>query len=225
MDKFYQEPLFPITVEAMNLTTGETNDGLPANNRLPKKLTQKFQRLRPPPMADDLPEFRVIRSARRKRSISAYRQNGIIEIHIPDRMSRKDELAVIPDMISKVLQREARSRSSDDVLERLAKQLLDDFLPDFHERPTGIAWRTMRERWGSCTTTDGTIRISHRLNGAPEYVIACVVFHELIHLRIPGHGADFHAILDRYPDKDRAESFLEGFEAGISAMPEPILHE
>ena len=223
VDNFHQESLFPTTVETMNPSVANTSESLPTSRSLPKKLTEKFQRLRPLP--DDLPEFRVIRSSRRKRSISAYRQNGIIEIHIPDRMSRKDELAVIPDMITKVLLREARSRSSDEVLEGLAELLLHDFLPDFHERPTAISWRTMRERWGSCTTTDGTIRISHRLNGAPEYVIACVVFHELIHLRIPGHGADFHAFLDRYPEKDRAESFLEGFEAGISAMPETIVDE
>ena len=157
--------------------------------------------------------------------MSAYRQNGIIEIHIPDRMSRKDEFAAIPEMIEIVLRREAKNRSSDQLLETMAADLLRRFLPDFHERPSSITWRNMRERWGSCTTGDGTIRISLRLNGAPEYVIACVVFHELIHLRIPGHGTDFQEFLDRYTDKDRAEAFLEGFEAGISAMPEPILHQ
>ena len=36
-----------------------------------------------------LPEFRVIRSSRRKRTLHAYRQNGVIEIHIPDRLSRR----------------------------------------------------------------------------------------------------------------------------------------
>ena len=104
----------------------------------------------------------------------------------------------------------------------MAAELIERYLPDFHERPTAITWRAMRERWGSCTTTDGTIRISLRLNGAPEYVTACVLFHELIHLRVPGHGSEFHAYLNRYPDKDRAEAFLEGFEAGLSASPDAI---
>ena len=36
-----------------------------------------------PSLPANLPEFRVIRSARRKRGISAIRQNGLIEIHIP----------------------------------------------------------------------------------------------------------------------------------------------
>ena len=207
MDNFLQDSLFGDTLPSV----------------ISEKKSEKFQRIKPLP--DNLPEFRVIRSSRRKRSMSAYRQNGIIEIHIPDRMSRKDEFAAIPEMIEIVLRREAKNRSSDQLLETMAADLLRRFLPDFHERPSSITWRNMRERWGSCTTGDGTIRISLRLNGAPEYVIACVVFHELIHLRIPGHGTDFQEFLDRYTDKDRAEAFLEGFEAGISAMPEPILHQ
>ncbi len=207
MDNFLQGSLFGDTLPSV----------------INEKKSEKFQRIKPLP--DNLPEFRVIRSSRRKRSMSAYRQNGIIEIHIPDRMSRKDEFAAIPEMIEIVLRREAKNRSSDQLLETMAADLLRRFLPDFHERPSSITWRNMRERWGSCTTGDGTIRISLRLNGAPEYVIACVVFHELIHLRIPGHGTDFQEFLDRYTDKDRAEAFLEGFEAGISAMPEPILHQ
>lgn len=204
-------------------------DSLPAVTQDPRK-RERFQRgqqskqTSAKPLPDNLPEFRVIRSTRRKRSISASRQNGIIEIHIPDRMSRKDESAIIPEMIEIVLRREAKNRSSDRALHEIAAGLFKLYLPDFHERPTAITWRTMRERWGSCTTSDRTIRISLRLNGAPDYVVSCVLFHELIHLRVPGHGADFQSYLERYPDKDRAEAFLEGFEAGLSAMPEEILH-
>ena len=207
VENYLQQSLFEATVPAV------TQD--------PRK-SEKFQRSKPLP--DNLPEFRVIRSTRRKRSISASRQNGIIEIHIPDRMSRKDESAVIPEMIEIVLRREAKNRSSDLALQQMATQLFDQYLSDFHERPTSITWRTMRERWGSCTTSDRTIRISLRLNGAPEYVVGCVLFHELIHLRVPGHGAQFQEYLDRYPDKERAEAFLEGFESGLSAIPEEILH-
>jgi len=181
VDNFQQVSLFDDSLPAM------LKD--PANSDTKK--SQKF--LRTKALPDNLPEFRVIRSTRRKRSISALRQNGIIEIHIPDRMSRKDEFAIIPEMIEIVLRREAKSRSSDASLAQMAERLLELYLPDFHERPTAITWRTMRERWGSCTTSDGTIRISLRLNGAPDYVVECVLFHELVHLRVPGHGSDFHA--------------------------------
>ena len=170
-----------------------------------------------------LPEFRVIRSSRRKRTLHAYRQNGVIEIHIPDRLSRRQEFEVIPEMIDLVLKRENRLRKSDSALLDLSDLLLAEYLPEFNERPISVMWRVMRERWGSCTTVDKTIRISERLNTAPEYALRYVLFHELIHLRIAGHGDDFHELLARYPEKDRAEAFLEGYEAGSAGSPEEIL--
>jgi predicted metal-dependent hydrolase len=90
------------------------------------------------------------------------------------------------------------------------------YLPDFSERASSITWREMSERWGSCTTVDQTIRISQRLSSAPSYVLDYVLFHELIHLRIPGHGEDFQFLLARFEDGARAEAFLEGYEAGRS---------
>jgi predicted metal-dependent hydrolase len=170
-----------------------------------------------------LPEFRVIRSSRRKRTLHAFRQNGVIEIHIPDRLSRRQEFDVIPEMIDLVLKRENRLRKSDGALFEMCDQLLAEFLPEFNERPISVTWRVMRERWGSCTTVDKTIRISERLNNAPDYALRYVLFHELIHLRIAGHGDDFQEFLDRYADKERAEAFLEGYEAGSVGSPEEIL--
>ena len=173
-----------------------------------------------------LPEFRVIRSSRRKRTLHAFRQNGVIEIHIPDRLSRRQEFDVIPEMIDLVLKRENRLRKSDGALFKMCDQLLAEFLPEFdefNERPISVTWRVMRERWGSCTTVDKTIRISERLNNAPDYALRYVLFHELIHLRIAGHGDDFQEFLERYADKERAEAFLEGYEAGSVGSPDEII--
>ena len=170
----------------------------------PKKSIKKEQE----ELLSRLPEFRVIRSSRRKRTLHAFRQNGVIEIHIPDRLSRRQEFEVIPEMIDLVLKRENRLRKSDSALFEMSDAILAEYLPEFSERPISISWRSMRERWGSCTTVDKTIRISDRLNGAPDYVLRYVLFHEL---------------LARYPDKDRAEAFLEGYEAGSAGSPEEIL--
>jgi hypothetical protein len=175
-------------------------------------------------LPDNLPDFRVIRSARRKRGVSAIRQNGLIEIHIPDRMTRREEYEIIPEMIGAVLRREARNKRGNEVLETLALELLARYLPDFEERPSSVAWRSMRERWGSCTTVDRTIRISDRLNGAPDFVLAGVLFHELCHLRVADHSEAFYALLARFPELARAEAWLEGFEAGIALSPDsPVL--
>lgn len=212
---FIQEELFDSNLAPMS---GSDSNVKSESNFLTPQRPQTI-RGRERELRERLPDFRVVRSGRRKRSIQAFRQNGSIEIHIPDRLTRKQELEIIPEMIEMVLAREAKSRKSDEQLMAWAREVIADHLPDFDpesERPKSITWRAMRERWGSCTTVDKTIRISDRLNSAPLYVIKHVLLHELIHLRIPGHGQDFEALLKRNPDADRAESFLEGFELGSS---------
>jgi len=165
-------------------------------------------------LPEGLPEFKVIRNQRRRRSMSAYRHAGVIEIHIPAKMSRRQELEVIPEMIAMVLRREAKERKTDDQLMQIALELLSKLLPEFEIKPASINWRNMSERWGSCTTVDRTIRISDRLIGAPTYVLNYIIFHELIHLKVPGHDQDFKNYLHRFDDLLRAEAFLEGFEIG-----------
>ncbi|MEI6648981.1 MAG: M48 family metallopeptidase [Actinomycetes bacterium] len=161
--------------------------------------------------------YLVVRSPRRKKSISAFRRNGVIEIHIPARTTKKEEAALVKEMITMVLSREARVRRTDATLEILASQLLAQFLPEFSQKPSSITWRAMRDRWGSCTTVDRTIRISERLQTAPEFVLRCVLFHELIHLEIPDHGKEFYTYLSRFDERERAESYLSGFEAGLAS--------
>ena len=212
-DKYIQDLIFGDTFEPVN--------GGPVTSRRERKGSRSPKLTALP---DNLPEFRVIRSSRRKRGVTAIRQNGLIEIHIPDRMTRRQEYEIIPEMIGLVLRREARNKRGNEVLERLALELLAQYLPDFHESPASVSWRSMRERWGSCTTVDRTIRISDRLNGAPDYVLACVLFHELVHLRVADHSEAFYALLARFPDLSRAEAWLEGFEAGLQVSPEsPVL--
>lgn len=160
------------------------------------------------------PPVRIVKSKRRKRHIAAYRQSGEIVISVPFRTTRAEISALIPEMVARVIAGEQRSRKSETELEARAHLLLQTHLPELALRPASITWRPMNERWGSCTTVDRTIRISERLQGAPDYVIDYVLFHELIHLEIPGHGDDFHTLLSRFPDSLRAEAYLEGYEAG-----------
>ena len=170
-----------------------------------------------------LPAYRVIRKERRRRSVSAYRQGGVIQIHIPAKMSRRQEIEIIPEMISMVLRREARERKTDLELMQIGIELLTQYLPEFNTHPASINWRNMNERWGSCTTVDKTIRISDRLVGSPTYVLNYIIFHELIHLKVPNHDSDFYNHLSRYPDTAKAEAFLEGFELGCQTSSSAVI--
>jgi predicted metal-dependent hydrolase len=170
-----------------------------------------------------LPAYRVIRKERRRRSVSAYRQGGVIEIHIPAKMSRRQEIEIIPEMISMVLRREARERKTDLQLMQIGIELLTQYLPEFDTHPASINWRNMNERWGSCTTVDKTIRISDRLVGSPSYVLSYIIFHELIHLQVPNHDSDFYNYLGRYTEAAKAEAFLEGFELGCQSSGSGVI--
>jgi predicted metal-dependent hydrolase len=169
-------------------------------------------------------EIVVLRSKRRKKSISAYRQGGRIIISIPARMSKADERSVIPEMIAKIRAQEADESPSETMLMQRCVQLLERYAPEITICPKSINWRQMRERWGSCTSVDATIRISDRLKGAPEYALDYVLFHEAIHLHYFDHGPEFKAVLARFPEESRAEAYLEGFEAAERRyMPPAVL--
>lgn len=166
-------------------------------------------------------EIIVIRSTRRKKNISAYRQGGRIVVSIPARMSKADERAMIPEMVAKIRAQEAAATMSEEGLATRVDQVLAELAPEIVLRPSTITWRAMRERWGSCTSTDRTIRISDRLKGAPEYVLDYVLFHEAIHLQFFDHGPEFKGLLARFPLEAQAEAYLSGYEAAENALTAP----
>jgi len=166
-------------------------------------------------------EIVVIRSTRRKKNISAYRQGGRIVVSIPARMSKADEREMVPQMVAKIRAQEAATTMSEEALHARVDELLTELAPEITLRPSAINWRGMRERWGSCTGTDRTIRISDRLKGAPDYVVDYVLFHEAIHLQYFDHGPQFKALLARFPLEDQAEAYLSGYEAAENALTAP----
>ena len=167
-------------------------------------------------------EILVIRSKRRKKSISAYRQGGRIVISIPARMTKADERSIVPEMIAKIRSQEAAKTPGEADLAARIDSLLTELAPEITERPVSVTWRAMRERWGSCTSVDMTIRISDRLKLAPEYALDYVLFHEAIHLAHSDHGEEFTEILARFPDGELASAYLDGYEAAERALAAPV---
>ena len=166
-------------------------------------------------------EIVVIRSTRRKKNISAYRAGGRIVVSIPARMSKADERAMVPEMVAKIRAQEAAITMSESALAARIDELLLQLAPEITIRPAMVGWRAMRERWGSCTSVDRTIRISDRLKGAPATALDYVLFHEAIHLEVSDHGERFKAILARFPQAEVASAYLDGYEAAETALAMP----
>lgn len=156
----------------------------------------------------------IIRSRRRKRTVEATIVDGVIRVRAPAAMSDAELDEHVSALVSRL---ERRYRSDGIDLEQRARKLATRFeLPV----PTSISWAEQRDRWGSCTPTTRTIRISTRLAGLPPWVLDYVIVHELAHLMIPGHDARFHAIVDRYPLAERARGFLMAVSFGEVGGPD-----
>lgn len=162
------------------------------------------------------PVIEVRRSKRRRRTVSAYRDGERVVVLIPAQFSRAEEREWVDRMLERLAVREQRARRTDSELTARAQRLAVRYLPDHPDaaRPTSVRWvQNQNGRWGSCTPADGTIRISHRVQEMPDWVIDYVLLHELSHLVIANHSAAFWALVARYPKSERARGYLEGVSA------------
>ena len=167
-----------------------------------------------------LGDVEVRRSARRRRTVTAYREKGRTVVLIPAAFSPAEERRWVAQMVAKLQTREERRRRSlggDDELMDRARALSAAHL-DGLAMPLSVRWvDNQNRRWGSCTPADGSIRLSSRLRAMPEYVVDYVLVHELVHLLEPGHDENFWALVARYPRAERARGFLEGVELAASS--------
>lgn len=153
-------------------------------------------------------EIEVRRSTRRRKTVSAFYEAGRAVVAIPARFTAEEEQVWVERMVQR-LERRRRRPSDEELLARCAR-LSAEYL-DGRATPTSITWvSNQRSRWGSCTPATGAIRISDQVRPMPAWVVDYVLLHELAHLVVPRHGADFWALVDRYPMTARARGFLDG---------------
>lgn len=67
----------------------------------------------------------------------------------------------------------------------------------------------MKTRWGSCNVEAKRIWFNLYLVHYPTECLEYVILHELAHLKVQNHGADFRLLLDTYmPDWQTREQLL-----------------
>ena len=121
------------------------------------------------------------------------------------------------EVLSRRLERRAeRRRPSDERLQERAARL-NERLFDGRLSWTSIGFAEMDRQWGSCTFTDGAIRIARRAAALPEWVLDYLLVHELAHLVHSDHGTAFHQLENRYPLTERAKGYLLAVDAGASS--------
>ncbi len=202
----------PLVCENVITTCGEKLSGETLKKFLQRLLSGTVG---PRAYGEPMDEIEVRRSHRRKRTVSARRDGGRTIVMIPADMSAAEEEQAVADLVAK-LDAKASKRSvgklADAQLQQRAIELGDRYLPEA-PRATSIRWVTnQNRRWGSCTPSTGEIRLSHRLQEMPEYVIDAVIVHELAHLLVSGHGPAFKKLISRNPKLEQAMAFLAGVQ-------------
>lgn len=171
--------------------------------------TKRFERLM---FVDDL-EIWVIEKSRLKNLNLRVQPDGRIELSVPRHCSdtfaeefirqkrpwileRQRELADSP-MAQAATADADQLREWRAVVEAFTPALVEKWAPILGVTPGKLAYRKMKSQWGSCQPTTGRICINVVLALYPPECLEYVVVHELTHLRVPGHGREFHELMDR----------------------------
>ena len=145
----------------------------------------------------------VVRSSKRRKTVSATIVGGRIVVRMPTHMTKAQEDEYVAALVAK-LERQRRSEAVD-LTERAALLARRYALPT----PTSIRFvSNQTSRWGSCTPSTGEIRLSDRIAGFPLWVLDAVIVHELAHLVHLHHTPAFWALAHQYPRTERALGYL-----------------
>ncbi len=72
-----------------------------------------------------------------------------------------------------------------------------------------VGVKTMSTRWGTCSVAARRVWFNLALSRLPANCVTYVALHEVAHLVVPNHGADFLALLDTHmPDWRAAKAML-----------------
>jgi hypothetical protein len=166
--------------------------------------------------AHERPEVEVRVSARRRKTSEATWVGGRIVVSVPAHLDRVVREQTVDWLVERLITRHRlHSAGGDDALLARALTLSDRFC--LGARPVSVRWVTNQTaRWGSCSYYSGEIRISHRLQPVPGWVLDSVLVHEMAHLTYPDHSPAFHRLAGSYPRHDEAGVFLAGYGLGLS---------
>ena len=159
-------------------------------------------------MPEEIP-VEIIRSHNRVKTASARMVDGKLVVRVPAGISLEEERELVDKLLPKVLksQRKRQREQLPDLKKRAAE--LNKLHFGGKLRVNEIKWVGNQEkRYGSCTPSTGTVRISDRIGRMPLWVLDYVIIHELAHLVEANHSPRFWQIVARYPLTERARGYL-----------------
>jgi hypothetical protein len=154
-------------------------------------------------------EVKIVRSKRRKRTVSARVVKDTLLVQTPLELSGERLEKIIADLQSRFERKrikEALDRRED--LAEIASRLNEKYFGN-QLKINSIEYVTgQNSRFGCCNYRAANIRISHRIGAMPSWVRDYVLIHEMAHLIEPNHSQAFWDIVSRYRLAERARGFI-----------------
>jgi predicted metal-dependent hydrolase len=151
----------------------------------------------------------LVRSTRRRRTISARLDGNRLIVQVPAGLSPSEEQAWAEKLGSRILAtRRRRQLNQDGDLAARAQELNERYFEGRLQFSDVRYVTNQQHRFGSCTPSQGTIRISDRVAKLPPWVRDAVLVHELAHLVEGNHSRRFWKLANRYPLMERARGYL-----------------
>ena len=151
----------------------------------------------------------VVRSPRRRKTVEAVKEGNRVVVRLPSTLTRSEARRWVRTMLVRLEESEHLQRLNEK--RELQGRAVELHRRYFNGRPALRSVRyvaNQRDRYGSCTPADGTIRLSHVLAEFPDWVRDYVIVHELAHIEVPAHDAAFWRLVARYPKSERAIGYL-----------------
>jgi hypothetical protein len=151
----------------------------------------------------------LVRSTRRRRTISARLDGNRLIVQVPAGLSPAEEQAWAEKLGGRILAtRRRRELNRDGDLATRAQELNQRYFEGRLQFSDVRYVTNQQHRFGSCTPSQGTIRISDRVAKLPPWVRDAVLVHELAHLTEANHSRRFWKLANRYPLMERARGYL-----------------
>lgn len=160
-------------------------------------------------------EIKVIRSPRRRRTISGRMKGDIMFVNAPQHTPEAELSKIIAKFQKRFERRKLRKELNlkdnlMDICRRLKEQYFDNGID-----VKSLEYSTNQTcKWGVCNHRNKTILISHRLTEFPNWVRDYVIVHEMAHILQPNHSRRFWKLVRRYKLSERARGYLiaKGYE-------------
>ncbi|MDD5194637.1 MAG: M48 family metallopeptidase [Candidatus Omnitrophica bacterium] len=170
-------------------------------------------------------DIKIIRSPRRRLTVSARQIGNCLLVRAPENISEKHLEKIIGKFKIKFERKRIKEElDKSESISEIARRLNEKYFANALKINSIEYVTTQNSKYGCCNYSSGRIRISHKVGRMPVWVRDYVIIHEMAHLLEPNHSKEFWDIVCRYALCERARGYLmaAGIEVEEATLPNAV---